>query len=434
MRKLIGSMVAAARFLVDDDLGQHLAGDVLAGLGVDHFELAAFAHHLRESVERDVSGAFGVIETPIGVLLDRHLAGDLAMDRSQTTTPTLLPQHSALQHERAPAPAAVVSRIATARCPEPTPSLRAMRLRACALTKPRRGATRPPTKPEIARVSGACLRDHGGDGPARRAYPLADQSAAHPRPRRRGVACRRGRRAWGGARCCSTGARRTRARARVVAGHVEELLLPLLRSIGEPAALVGYCLGGTMAIAAANLVTSERVATLAAPWNFARYPNASHAALRSMWHHAEPASRELGALPMEVLQASFWSLDPERTVRKFAEFGSLDPQSAEAQRFVELEDWANGGEPLPYPAAKELIEDLFERDLPGSGLWRIASRTMTDDLDVPLLNLTAARDRIAPAATAPAGDRIDIATGHVGMIVGSARERLHAALAKFLKT
>ena len=59
---------------------------------------------------------------------------------------------------------------------------------------------------------------------------------------------------------------------------------------------------------------------------------------------------------------------------------------------------------------------------------------MTDDLDIPLLNLTAARDRIAPAVTAPAGDRIDIATGHVGMIVGSARERLHAALAKFLKT
>ena len=46
--------LAAARFLVDDDLGQHLARDVLAGLGVDHLELAAFAHHLRKPVERDV--------------------------------------------------------------------------------------------------------------------------------------------------------------------------------------------------------------------------------------------------------------------------------------------------------------------------------------------------------------------------------------------
>jgi polyhydroxyalkanoate synthase len=152
-----------------------------------------------------------------------------------------------------------------------------------------------------------------------------------------------------------------------------------------------------------------------------------------MWRHTEAASHELGALPMEVLQASFWSLDPERTVRKFAEFGRLDASSADAQRFVQLEDWANEGEPLPYAAAKELIEDLFERDLPGSCRWRIAGRTMTDKLDVPLLNLTAERDRIAPAATAPAGQAIGIASGHVGMIVGSARERLHQTLAHFLK-
>ncbi|HEY7004985.1 MAG TPA: alpha/beta hydrolase, partial [Sphingomicrobium sp.] len=56
----------------------------------------------------------------------------------------------------------------------------------------------------------------------------------------------------------------------------------------------------------------------------------------------------------------------------------------------------------------------------------------TDAIDVPALHLTAEHDRIAPAATAPAGDRIAISSGHVGMIVGSAREQLHAALAAFL--
>ena len=78
-----------------------------------------------------------------------------------------------------------------------------------------------------------------------------------------------------------------------------------------------------------------------------------------MWRHSQAAAKGLGALPMEVLQAAFWSLDPERTVRKFAEFGRLDPGGAEARRFVELEEWANQGEPLPYPAAKELVEELF---------------------------------------------------------------------------
>jgi polyhydroxyalkanoate synthase len=285
--------------------------------------------------------------------------------------------------------------------------------------------------PEVARVGGACLRDHGGSGPAAVLIPSlinpprildldADVSLA-------GAVSRMGRRAllldWGLAD----------ARSRLdVGGHVEEMLLPLLRSINEPAALVGYCLGGTMAIAAANLMECERVATLAAPWNFARYPDASRSALQAMWTHSQRASRELGALPMEVLQASFWSLDPERTVHKFAEFGRMDPASADAARFVELEDWANEGEPLPFPAARELIEDLFERDCPGSGDWRVGGRAVTDELNVPLLNLTAERDRIAPASTAPSGTTVGIASGHVGMIVGSARATLHEALARFL--
>ena len=79
-----------------------------------------------------------------------------------------------------------------------------------------------------------------------------------------------------------------------VAGHIEDLLLPLLRSIGEPVALIGYCLGGTMAIAAANLVEVERVVTLAAPWNFDRYPERSTRALRDMWRHSEAAATSFG--------------------------------------------------------------------------------------------------------------------------------------------
>ena len=119
--------------------------------------------------------------------------------------------------------------------------------------------------------------------------------------------------------------------------------------------------GGTMAIAAANLTEVERVVTLAAPWNFARYPESSSQALQDMWRHSKAAAKALGALPMEVLQAAFWSLDPERTVRKFAEFGRLSPGSVKSLSFVELEEWANEGEPLPYPAANELVEDLFDR-------------------------------------------------------------------------
>jgi polyhydroxyalkanoate synthase len=356
------------------------------------------------------------------------------MNRSETSRDALLPQHSALQHERtnarAPRPLPLFLELVR-RVAEQDAELAQAALAGLRAYESAERRERPPPRPEVARVRGACLRDHGGSGaPAvlipslinpPRILDLDEQvslASAIAGMNRRALLLD-----WGEAK----------ARAELdVAGHVEHLLLPLLRSIGEPVALIGYCLGGTMAIAAANLIEVQRVVTLAAPWNFALYPESSRAALRDMWRHSEAPSRELGALPMEVLQASFWSLDPERTVRKFAEFSRLAPGSAEARRFVELEDWANEGEPLPYSAAKELIEGLFERDLPGSGQWQVGAGAVTDELMAPHLNLTAERDRIAPASTAATGETIGIPSGHVGMIVGSARAQLHEAMRRFL--
>ncbi len=217
-----------------------------------------------------------------------------------------------------------------------------------------------------------------------------------------------------------------------ISEHVEGLLLPLLDAVGEPPTLVGYCLGGTMAMAAAQLAPVRALATLAAPWHFARYPDASRAALARLWEQSAGASEQLGALPMEVLQAGFWALDPERTVKKFAEFSRLDPVSDQARRFVVLEDWANEGEPLPLPAARELFETLYRDDASGSGQWTIGNQRIRERPGVPALHLVAGEDRIVPPESAPDGDQVVIASGHVGMIVGRARGQLHKALGDFL--
>jgi polyhydroxyalkanoate synthase len=136
----------------------------------------------------------------------------------------------------------------------------------------------------------------------------------------------------------------------------------------------------------------------------------------------------LGVLPMELLQAAFWSLDPRRVVAKYARFADLASDSQEARRFVLLEDWANGGEPLPLPAARELMEELFGRDLPGSGRWPAGGLP-----DCPTLHFTAANDRIVPPATAAPGERLACPAGHVGMVVGrSAPAHLHQPLRQWL--
>ena len=295
-------------------------------------------------------------------------------------------------------------------------------------------APRPQPRPQrsaVARVAGAALRDHGGNGAPIVLIPSLinpphvldlddDVSLAGAlRENKRQVLLVD----WGEA---------SERAGLDIGGHVETLLLPLLDAVGEPAAIIGYCLGGTMAIAAAQLAAVQRVATLAAPWHFARYPDESRAALAKLWAQSQPAAANLGALPMEVMQAGFWALDPERTVRKFAEFADLDPAGGQARRFVTLEDWANEGEPLPLNAAGELFESLYRDDAAGGGQWTVAGQRIAEHPPVPTLHLVAGEDRIVPPDSAPDGEQIHIASGHVGMVVGRARAQLHEALRHFL--
>src|SRR3546814_2767913 len=54
----------AARFLIHDDLREHIMRDVLAAFGIDDAKIAAVAHHRAQIVERDIAAAFSVVEAP----------------------------------------------------------------------------------------------------------------------------------------------------------------------------------------------------------------------------------------------------------------------------------------------------------------------------------------------------------------------------------
>jgi polyhydroxyalkanoate synthase len=284
--------------------------------------------------------------------------------------------------------------------------------------------------PAVAEVYGAALRDYGGNGAPvvfipSLINPPTILDLGEERSLLRWLAAQGHRPLlldWG----WDVDARRGLS----VAGHVEEIAVPLIRSLGARAALVGYCLGGTMAIGAAAAVEARGVATLAAPWSFSCFPDESLAMLAKLWQCAKPAVRSLGLLPMEVLQSAFWSLDPARTVAKFEAFAAMAPDSAEARTFVTLEDWANDGPPLGEAAARELFEGFFAADTPGRGVWRADPAT----LPCPLLSIVSASDRIVPAATAPdSGERLELSQGHVGMVIGGrARDVLWEPLAAWL--
>jgi len=295
--------------------------------------------------------------------------------------------------------------------------------------------TGPPPMPVIARVGRAVVRDYGGSGPAILFVP----SLINP-PDVLDIDPERSLLRWLATQglhplLLDWGSPLPEERELDVAGHVETMLLPLIDAIGTPVSLVGYCLGGTMAIAAAALRPVAALALIATPWRFADYPDSTREALADLWRTAEPATDALGVLPMEILQAAFWRLDPKRTIAKYEAHGLRDPADPQSQAFVRLEDWANDGPPLTRGAARELFLDLFANDTPGRGKWQVGGTNIDPRaLTMPVLEIASTVDRIVPAATTPGvGERHDLELGHVGMIVGGrAKQSLWEPLAEWL--
>lgn len=219
-----------------------------------------------------------------------------------------------------------------------------------------------------------------------------------------------------------------------LAGHVERRLLPLLEGLGAAPTLAGYCLGGTLAIAAAALRPVRALALIATPWDFAGYADGGRDSIDRLWSIGRPAAEAVGRVPMELLQAGFWQLDPAAVVAKYAWFGTAPPGPT-IDRFVAVEDWANAGAPLTLPAGRDLFERLFAGNDTARGQWQVGGRPIDPAaIDVPVLNILSTADRITPAAAAaPVGRILRLDLGHVGMIVGSrARAALWEPLADWL--
>lgn len=294
-----------------------------------------------------------------------------------------------------------------------------------------------PAMPVVAEAGRASLRDYGGDGPPVLFVP----SLINP-PHVLDLDAERSLLRWLAANghhplMIDWGTPTPGEAELGIAAHVETMLLPLLRTIDGPVALAGYCLGGTMALAAAARHPVRALALIATPWRFAGYAPSAREGMAALWRSARAPTDALGLLPMEVLQAGFWQIDPARTVRKYEAFAALDPASPAAAAFIALEDWANDGAPLTRGAAAELLEGFHARDLPGTGMWQVAGAPIDPAaIRCPVLDIMSSTDSIVPAAAAaalPGSTRLTLALGHVGMIIGGrARAALWEPLARWL--
>lgn len=230
-----------------------------------------------------------------------------------------------------------------------------------------------------------------------------------------------------------------------IVNRLEPLLAEVQKKSGkETVGVVGYCMGGLLALALAsrNQQATGSLALLATPWDFHTGHEAQVRMLAATLPQLEMLIDTLGELPIDVLQAMFTSLNPWLTFEKFQRFARTDLDSPMAQSFVALEDWLNNGVPLAGPVAKECLRGWYVENRPYQGRWTIGENTVDPtSLSVPTLTVIPEQDHIVPPESAraladmiPGSDITSVPTGHIGMVAGRKAHRLlHEPLVSWFK-
>jgi polyhydroxyalkanoate synthase subunit PhaC len=211
-----------------------------------------------------------------------------------------------------------------------------------------------------------------------------------------------------------------------ISGRLGAAFAAAARVAGEPIAVVGYCMGGLLALALAlrHQPQVAGLALLATPWDFHAEGDRQARLVGLALDCVARLCGETGSVPVELIQTLFFILDPFAAERKFIRLAALDPAGDEARRFVALEDWINDGVPLAFEVARSCARSWYGENDPARGVWRVAGEPVRpQSFRPPALVVVPRRDRIVPPASAePLAAALGTKTvvrpplGHVGMM------------------
>jgi polyhydroxyalkanoate synthase len=211
---------------------------------------------------------------------------------------------------------------------------------------------------------------------------------------------------------------------------VADILLPALADVathaaGQKPVVLGYCMGGNLALAAlAHAPHAARAFVAAAtPWDFADSTFGALVKLGGPFYQLMLSSLPL--VPVDMLQTAFMLLDPMGPVRRLQAFATeTDP--VQLRRMAAMEDWLADGIPLEAPIARTCLFDWYAANLPVQNRWQVAGKAIVPaELDLPALVAIPQRDVVVPAPSAraladalPNATVLEVPTGHIGMMVG----------------
>jgi polyhydroxyalkanoate synthase len=200
--------------------------------------------------------------------------------------------------------------------------------------------------------------------------------------------------------------------------------------------LLGYCMGGTLATLFTALYPAlvQTLSLLAAPIDFG-----GRESLLSLWSDARHFDVDAmvdayGNCPAWFLQTCFLFMNPVQNLveKNLAFYEQMEDPSA-LSSFFALERWVNDNVPVAGETFRTFVKDLYQCNRLVKGELRLGARAIKlAEIVCPLLLLTAKNDHlVAPASTEGirphVGSRdiasMEIAAGHVGLVVSSKAQR-----------
>ena len=192
--------------------------------------------------------------------------------------------------------------------------------------------------------------------------------------------------------------------------------------------VLGYCLGGTLAVihAAARPERIASIGALGAPMSF------KDEGLLSAW--SASSSFDVGAMidafgnaPWTMLQSGFQALRPTLGLSKAVHFVGELWDDEYVDGYLALETWGSDNVSFPGACYVRYIEELYRENRLAEGTFRLSGRpARMEDLRMPTLAVTFEHDTIVPWRSASlltersgAADKvwIHLPGGHVGAVV-----------------
>jgi polyhydroxyalkanoate synthase subunit PhaC len=208
--------------------------------------------------------------------------------------------------------------------------------------------------------------------------------------------------------------------------YVDGAIAAAARETGVPVAMLGYCMGGTLAtmFAARHPEQVKSLVLLGTPIDF-------HASgLLATWttrelFDADLAMDVLGNMPPAMMQSGFKLMNPVDALFKVAHLFTDGDDAFRVRHRVAMESWLEDNVAFPGGVYREYISALYQDNALVGGTFRIAGDVVDlARLTSPLLNVIALRDHIcAPPASHALMPRVgstdksvlEFNTGHIGL-------------------